>query len=242
MSGTNNFDFLIPAFNEAGTLAVLIAGIREEGFAGEIVIVDDGSTDATADVAKSAAGVTVLSHSTNRGKGEALKTGFNHLIGRSQAKEPNWIITMDADLQHLPASLSGFIEAAESGRFDLIIGARQRFGTAMPLHRRFSNGLTSRLMSLATARKIQDAQCGFRCIRLELLRSIKLSTSHYDLESELIFKAVRLGARIGWVDIPTTYNGASSGIHGVADTVRFVRLFWRHMTDALYREAANVSR
>jgi glycosyltransferase involved in cell wall biosynthesis len=187
----------------------------------EIVLVDDGRSDTTLkqleEIAKRDKRVTVVELRKNFGQTPALAAGFDHAGGEI-------IISMDGDLQHDPSCLSRFIAAAETGRFSLIIGHRNRRGDGMPWDRQFSNWATSLLLSLICRRRIHDAQCGFRMIRLADIERFPLRTNHYDLETELLLEFARSGGRIGWVDIPTTYLGTHSSMNRFTDTLRFLKV------------------
>jgi len=208
---------LIPAFNVGRYLGDVINRVKEYIPLGKIVVVNDGSKDNTVQVAQSK-GVILLSNDTNQGKGFALRLGFDYIF----KQDAEWVITIDGDLQHNPDCLPDFIARAEQDREDLVIGERRREAGNMPWDRRFSNWSTSLLLSIITGKKIHDAQCGYRLIRVSLLRKLNLHSRYYDLETECLLKLIRGGARLGWIPIPTTYNDASSNIRRVKDISRFL--------------------
>ncbi len=216
-----NIRLLIPAYNVAANLGDLIEEALKYIPAQNIIVVDDGSTDRTSQIARRF-GVELLSHDKNQGKGAALLNGFNYLIKRGV----EWVITIDGDMQHDPAMLPDFIAKAESGRYDIVIGARRLAGN-MPWDRRFSNWSTSWLLSLVTGRKIKDSQSGYRLIRCSLLKAIELQSSGYEFETECLLKLSRAGAEFGWIDIPTHYKGAPSSINRFKDTLRFLKIVVR---------------
>lgn len=215
---------LIPAYNSEDTIGPLLHSITPILPDATLFVVDDGCTDATAEISR-AAGAEVLVHAQNRGKGAALKTGFEVIL----AREFDWIFTVDADGQHDPASLPLFVTAARNGA-DMIIGNRLHNRTGMPWPRLFSNTVTSWLLSRRTGVRIKDSQCGYRLIRSDLLRAFPLVTDNFELESEIIIKAALARYQICFVPIETIYHphGPSKISHAL-DTWRFIKLFFRSL-------------
>jgi len=214
---------IIPGFNVAnqigGTLKELLGFFPH---ARAIWVIDDGSRDETASVARRM-GVQVVSHPFNRGKGAALKTGFEIVAQRGY----ECVVTMDADGQHPPKYVPLFFETIERGPFDLVIGTRNLSLSAMPFDRYLSNQLSSVVVSLVSGRRIRDSQSGFRALRLEVIKGLTLRTNHFETESELLIQACRRNLRIGFLPIETVYDSEGSSIHRLVDTFRFVRLILR---------------
>ena len=191
-----------------------------------ICLVDDGSADTTADAARKT-GVVVIQHETNRGKGEALKTGFRWALeNRLDA-----IITMDGDGQHAPEKIPDFIERMAQSDADLVIGSRRFRIGEMPLDRVFSNRLSSAVASFIAGSRIRDSQSGFRMIKTSVLEEISLMTSRFETETELLVKAVRRGFTVAYTPIPARYGDADSHIRRWDDTVRFTRLIFQLMKE-----------
>lgn len=217
---------IIPAYHpESGHLPELLERITRTAYrqGTRITIVDDGSVPPI----RLPAGypmATVLRHPRNFGKGAALKTGFGYLLKNTRV---NWIATLDADLQHPPEKIPEFLEAARAASWDLVVGYRQRDPRRMPPHRILSNSLTSLIISLLTGTLVRDSQCGFRLIHRRVLEQIQLSENRFHLESEMLIKAGWSRFRIGFVAIPTIYNGQKSAISHVADTLNFISLIGR---------------
>src|SRR5208337_4108581 len=149
---------LIPAYNAAASLGGVIEGIK--GYLSSIVVVDDGSSDATAEVAR-AAGVQVLRHQINRGKGVALRTGFWFLLHEGYET----IITMDADGQHDPSYIPLLIDASEEEGGDIVVGSRAGEFNAMSRLRRFWNQLGVKAVSKLIGTPLTDTQSGYRLIK-----------------------------------------------------------------------------
>lgn len=217
------FLVLIPAYNAGLTISELIEKTSKFVNKSDIVVVDDGSKDQTFAIAQRA-GAVVLKHERNKGKGEALKTGFRYAL----EKNYHAVITMDADLQHDPESIPDFICKA-NGFPGIIIGIRKRNLKIMPFARWLTNNLTSAIVSVLSGQSIRDSQSGYRLISIQVLKSVKLESKKYDLESEILIKAKRKGFKIDEVPIKTIYAGGKSFINPLIDTGRFIKLMWRSL-------------
>jgi glycosyltransferase involved in cell wall biosynthesis len=206
---------LIPAFNEAPYIADVVERAREH--VAEVVVIDDGSGDGTADIAR-AAGATCLQLPVNCGKASALRAGIAY------ARDLNftYVITLDGDGQHFPEDIPLMLRVAEETGADLIIGARSFDRALMPPSRYFSNVIGSRLASTLVGREIRDSQSGFRLFRLDKLDDGKLRSRYYELEMEILIKMARSGCTIAHAPIRTIYydGHARSKMKPVRDTVR----------------------
>ena len=216
---------LIPAFNAEKTISQLIEQISPFLNKKDILVVDDGSLDSTYEIAKSC-GVNLLQHKKNKGKGEALKTGFKYALKEGYSG----VITLDADLQHDPEFIPEFIKKTESGvNSDVLIGTRIINLKIMPFPRWLSNNLTSIIVSILGDTEVRDSQSGYRYISAEVLKTVKLKTKKYELESELLIKAGRRKFKIDPVPISTIYEGSKSFINPLVDTGRFIKLMWKSL-------------
>ena len=210
---------ILPAFNAARRLPALLAELRARHPALRVLVVDDGSSDGTADAA-AAPGVDVIRHEVNRGKGAALATGYRWALDNGLA----WVYTMDADGQHLPAEMGRFLEAALADGWDVVVGSRMDAPAGMPWVRKATNRFTSAVVSRLAGCRIPDSQSGFRLFRVPPLAGLELVTSRYDTESEILVRLAWRGCRIGAVPISTVYGEERSSIRPWRDTVRFFRL------------------
>jgi glycosyltransferase involved in cell wall biosynthesis len=227
MTVSGEIAVLIPAYNASRSLRGVIEGIKGSGLA--IVVVDDGSTDATAKIARDT-GVQVLRHRTNRGKGSALRTGFRFLLHQGYGA----IITIDADGQHDPSFIPQFIQAYEERRADIIIGSRAGEFCAMSWLRRFWNQLGVKAVSKLTGTHLTDTQSGYRLIRTEVLQGLPLRAAGYEGELELLIKGCKRGHSVAEIPIATRYADGrpSSYFRPVRDTWLVCRtflqeFFWR---------------
>ncbi|TFH37150.1 MAG: glycosyltransferase family 2 protein [Anaerolineales bacterium] len=208
---------LIPAWNEALRIGQVIRALPG-GF--PVLVVDDGSSDATAEVARGA-GAEVLIHETNQGKGVALMGGFRWALERGFRA----VLTLDADGQHDPGEANLFIEAYQRGKADLIIGRRSF--REMPFPRNYANRLGSWMLSRVLRTKIYDNQSGYRMHSRTLMENLSLRHAGFEFEVDLILQALQKGLRLDWVNIRTIYNvDKTSYFHPIRDTLRFIGVVW----------------
>jgi len=213
---------ILPALDAAPFLEALLDEIHERHPDFVKLVVDDGSTDATGDVAR-AHGAEVAVHEVNRGKGAALMTGFRYALDAGW----DWAFTLDADGQHLPAEMQSFLDAALSDNVDVVVGTRMDATADMPWIRKATNIFTSRVVSHLAGCPIPDSQNGYRLFRVPILDGLAITTVNYDFESEVLVRLARRGARIGSVPTTTVYGEETSSIHPLRDTMRFFRLVHR---------------
>jgi len=180
-------------------------------------VIDDGSTDNTAEKAEKE-GAKVISHDKNLGKGEALKTGFAVAVNEGY----DAVIIMDGDAQHSPKDIAKLMRAAEKNPNTLMVGNRMSNASNMPLARKLTNRFMSLLVSAICRQNIPDSQCGFRFIRTDLLKKIKIDSSRFEVESEILVKASAAGVKIISVPIETLYGREASQINPFWDTCRFI--------------------
>jgi glycosyltransferase involved in cell wall biosynthesis len=206
---------VIPAYQAAATLEVVVTQTAQHL---PVLVVDDGSTDDTGDVAM-AAGAEVLREEPNRGKGAALRRGFREALDRGIGT----VVTLDADGQHDPSCIPAFLEAWRQSAAPLIIG--QRDFSRMPWSRRIANELGTAVFSWAVGRHIADNQSGYRLIGGPLLPLLLDSQeAGFEFEVEMITLAIRAGMDIDWVPIPTIYEDAGSHIQPIAHVANFLRV------------------
>lgn len=204
--GPRSISAVLPAFNEEANLERTVRGLlpvlaRITGDY-EVLVVDDGSADRTAEVAaglaREIAGVKVLRHPRNQGYGAALRTGF-----AAAARE--WILLFDADGQFVAADLERMAAAAPGA--DLVLGYRGR--RADPAHRRAFAAVWRLLTRLLLGVRVRDTNCGFKLMRTALVQSLALRAGGALISAELLAKADRLGARL--VEVPVTHVPRAQG-------------------------------
>lgn len=213
-----NILILIPAYNEGQRLRPVVRAALHYG---PVLVVDDGSTDATAEIARQT-GAEVLQQSPNQGKGAALRAGFRWAL----KNEYQAVITLDADGQHDSEEIPLFLAAFAERRADLIIGARDF--SQMPFARRLANTLGTWLFSWALGQRVQDNQSGYRLVSRRLMEYVLLSKQEgFEFEVEMIVDCVRGGYTLDWVGIRTIYAGETSHIQPWKHMTRFLNLVIR---------------
>jgi glycosyltransferase involved in cell wall biosynthesis len=211
---------LLPAFNEEDGIEAVVGRAKELHPDFEVLVVDDGSTDATAERAERA-GARVLSHPYNIGNGAAVKTGLREASGR-------WVVMMDADGQHDPADIARLWEHRE--KYDMVVGARAR-GSRTPLHRDAANGIYNALASYVTRFKVEDLTSGFRLLRKEAARKyLYLLPNTFSYPSTLTLAYLKSGRSIRYVPIKTGRRKGSSKIRLFQDGTRFLLIIMKIAT------------
>lgn len=211
---------LIPALDAEETVGLVVRGVLEH--VGDVLVVDDGSADRTADEAVSA-GANVISHARNMGKGAALKTGFDYALANGY----DAVLTLDADTQHDPGEVPKLLEAADKGA-DIVVGARLREKDKVPRARYYTNMAGVACISWRARQHIEDTQSGFRLYRAGVLDGLRLTTTRFDTESEILIRAGRKGARISCVPTSAIYTEEiikRSHFRPVSDTYRICMVF-----------------
>jgi glycosyltransferase involved in cell wall biosynthesis len=219
MSG--RYCVVIPAFDAAKTIGGLIHGVKAQGL--PVVVVDDGSTDRTAELA-SKQGAIVISHLRNQGKGAALRTGFEYAL-RSRY---DGVITMDGDGQHDPGDIPQLVRAGEVQHAGVVLGNRMTNGVLMPRARRWTNRGMSAVVSLLIRQRIPDSQCGFRFVHTKVLETVRLCGKRFEIETELLLAAAKRRWKIVSVPIRSIYRDERSHIRPVRDALRFAGIVIRY--------------
>lgn len=209
MDATPNLQTTLPIDWQTSPVAVIIPAYNEERFIGSVVlklrqnpitviVVDDGSSDDTAVIAQ-AAGAIVLRHASNRGKAQALNTGFRH----ARSLHPAAIVTIDADGQHLPEQLASLLCPILEGRADIVIGSRYlQPAPATPRHRRLGHWFFNHLTRLASGVAVTDSQSGYRAFSPRAYTADLFHTSGFTVESEMQFLARQHDLRL--LEVPVT--------------------------------------
>ncbi|MBI3242597.1 MAG: glycosyltransferase family 2 protein [Chloroflexi bacterium] len=212
---------LIPAFNEERFIGDMV--LKAGDFADVVIVVDDGSSDATAEIAR-AAGAIVVRHERNQGKGAALNTGFR----KARELEPAVVVTIDGDGQHLPEEMPKVAAPVFKGEADIVIGSRYlEKRNEVPLIRILGHLLFNFLTNAVSGTSITDSQSGFRAFSPRALQTISFQSSGFAVESEMQFLARDYDLRLGEVPITVRYQGRPKRnvfIHGLAVLSEMLRL------------------
>jgi glycosyltransferase involved in cell wall biosynthesis len=210
---------VIPCLNEAQAIGPLVQAVRLAVPA--VLVVDDGSIDHTASVAEQA-GAEVLRHAGPAGKGAALQTGWRH----TRQAGFQWALTLDGDGQHSPEDIPAFFQRAQDTSAALVVGNRMAGAAHMPWLRLQVNRWMSRRLSRLARRPLPDSQCGFRLMNLEAWSALQISTTHFEIESEVLIAFIAAGYIVEFEPVRVIYKNERSKIHPVRDTVRWLR-WWR---------------
>lgn len=222
MISRSNTAALIPCYFEEKHIQDIARRTRAQ--LDQVLVVDDGSTDDTEFEAR-AAGVEVVKHFVNQGKGAAIKTGLHILSTRPSVE---YVLILDGDGQHLPEEIPAFIEAANDTHAAMLVGNRMSDTRTMPFVRKMTNRFMSAQISGVCGQEIPDTQCGFRMFHRDLAAALcETESSKYDFETEMLVIAARRGGPIAAVPVSTVYGDEVSKIHPLRDTIRFFQLMHR---------------
>jgi glycosyltransferase involved in cell wall biosynthesis len=186
-------------------------------------VVDDGSDDLTADIAK-LAGAQVIRHSQNEGKGKALKTGFE------TASDADIIVTLDADGQHNPEEIPNLLEPILDNRADVVIGSRYVNGNGKntPFHRRLGQNVLDTTTNLSGGVKVTDSQSGFRAFNRNSFSAFHFHHTDFSIESEMVIEAGKADLRVEEIEISAIYGSENDHTrgpvsHGVSVLLRLLQ-------------------
>lgn len=194
---------VLPAYNLESSIAAIVS--RTLPFVDAVIVVADGSRDGTAEAAR-AAGADVPEPEQVRGKGYAVIKGFE----RSRAYDPDVVVLLDSDGQHLPEEIPAVVAPVLEGRADLCVGSRMLGVLRTSTINKFGNFGLKILSFLVTWRWMTDTESGFRAFRAHLLYELQLGAQGYEIESELLLKSLHRGFRIE--EVPITVPFAVPGV------------------------------
>ena len=212
---------VLPAKNESAAIGQTLAQIQQLQLAHEIIVVNDGSTDQTKQVAETA-GAKVVTHPYSKGNGAAIKTGARTATG-------DIIVFMDADGQHDPQDIPRLIEKIEQG-YDLVVGARQK-GSQASIGRGIANALYNNLATYMTEQKVEDLTSGFRAVRADKFREfLYLLPNGFSYPTTSTMAFFRAGYSVTYVPIHAAKRIGKSHIQPLKDGVRFFLIIFKIAT------------
>ena len=221
MADRYEISIILPVFNEAQNLGVVLKGLQSLQLpSSEIIVVDDGSTDASAETAQNV-GAKVICHPYNIGNGAAIKSGIRAAKGKI-------LVLMDGDGQHRPDDVRKLLK--EAGRYHMVVGARAK-GSKLRFHRYVANLVYNAFASFVTKFKVDDLTSGFRVLsRRDALRFIDLLPNTFSYPSTLTLAFLRSGLTVRYVPIQTLYRSGQSKISLISDGIRFLLIITKIAT------------
>ncbi|MBI4303837.1 MAG: glycosyltransferase [Chloroflexi bacterium] len=197
----------MPAFNEEKYIGSVV--LRARQYAGEVIVVDDGSSDRTAMVAQ-LAGATVVRHEQNKGYGGAIQ----RILAEAKKRNADILVIIDADGQHNPDEIPALVNGI-SDEADLVIGSREMQKNVIAPYRRLGQRVLSRLTGIASRKKLSDTESGFRAYSRKAISRLELKEKGMAISSEIVSDAVAKGLKIAEVPISVTYTKDGSTLNPV---------------------------
>jgi glycosyltransferase involved in cell wall biosynthesis len=195
----------MPAYNEEKYIGTMV--LKAKKYADEVIVIDDGSTDGTADVSK-LAGAVVIRHPVNKGKGAAIQS----ILDKVKKDVPDVLVLLDADSQHNPDEIPRLINSVLDG-YDLVIGTREQSKGSIPLYRRIGQKVLLQSTRALTKKKITDSESGFRAFSKKAITELELSQKGFAVETEMIAVAEEKALKIAEVPISVEYTRDGSTLN-----------------------------
>lgn len=209
---------VIPTYNNAGTIARVLSDVA--GYSDNILVVNDGSTDDTANILSSFSNIRIITYQKNRGKGYALKQALKTAAQTGY----DYAITIDADGQHFADDIPAFIDRIEQVPHSLLIGARNLTADNMPSKNTFANKFSNFWYKVETGQALADTQSGYRLYPLRKLRDMRFVTRHYDFEVEIIVRAAWKGIHVENVPVKVYYPPVEERVSHFKPLTDFTRI------------------
>jgi len=205
----------IPAYNEGKYIGGIV--LRARQYAGEVVVIDDGSRDGTAAVAE-LAGATVVRHRQNHGYGGAIQRIFSE----ARKRQPDVLVVLDGDAQHNPDEIPALVRAVKNGA-DVVIGSRRLRKNNIPAYRRLGQRVLARLSNIASGNGLSDTESGFRAYSRRAVETLELKETGMAVSAEIVAAATSEGLKITEVPASVSYDTETSTHHPVSHGLGVMR-------------------
>ncbi len=205
---------IIPVYNEVNNIETIIAAVKSVDISKEIIVVDDFSQDGTREILKEISGITLIFHDRNSGKGAAIRSGLNKAQG-------DYILIQDADLEYSPQEYHKLLEPAINTMAPVVYGSRMLGRGSFMKRSYYANRSLTLLSNLLYKNRITDMETCYKLVRADIMRSLNLISSRFEIEPEVTCKLMK--KKITIVEVPISYQGRRQGKKiGPADGVQAV--------------------
>ncbi len=198
----------MPAYNEGKYIGTMVLNTRQ--YVDEVIVIDDGSTDNTSEIAR-LAGAEVVRHPQNQGYGAAIKK----IIAEARKRDPDILVILDADTQHNPQEIPNLIKPIREGS-DLVVGSRTKQSNKIPFHRRLGQKVILRSVNVISRKHLSDSECGFRAFSRKAISKLQLRENGMAISAETVAEAARSDLKVVEVPVSVTYGKDSSTYNPVS--------------------------
>jgi len=201
---------LVPAFNEEENIREVILRLRKHANV-SIMVVDDGSTDKTPRVVKKL-GTVLVRHETNKGKGEAINSGFEYIL--KNCPQAKYVVVIDADMQYLPEEAMKLLKPLEDGKADFVTGYRD--WSEVPFRHRLGNFVWRKFFNILFGTDFKDTNCGYIALTRDAMKKVKRALhGGYIIENSVFIEAIKNNFRIKQVPVTVVYKRKSGVVRGI---------------------------